>query len=80
MTALKVLSPFRWTGKTNLDITRDIGTGWLRSTRSLCLAVPSVIVPEMNYLINPAHRDFKLVAVKNAQPYQYDSRLFEVRT
>ena len=40
--------------------TQAIGDAWVRAGRSAVLAVPSVIISgEPNYLINPAHSDFK---------------------
>ena len=59
------------------DLTQTLGTEWLESKRSLCLAVPSVLVPEINYLINPLHKDFAKVQIRRIQPYRYDPRLFE---
>ncbi|MCC6144269.1 MAG: RES family NAD+ phosphorylase [Candidatus Hydrogenedentes bacterium] len=56
--------------------TRDIGTGWAKSGKSLVLAVPSVIVPaEMNYLINPRHPDAGKLRVGKAEPVEIDPRL-----
>lgn len=43
--------------------TRQLGDNWARSSLSAILAVPSVIIPdEMNYVLNPAHPDFKRIA------------------
>jgi RES domain-containing protein len=40
------------------------------------LAVPSAIIPsETNYLPNPAHADFKTIAIGKAQPFAFDARL-----
>ncbi|MCC5900949.1 MAG: RES domain-containing protein [Halomonas sp.] len=42
--------------------TAELGDIWLASQSSVALAVPSVVVPrEHNYLLNPAHPDFKQV-------------------
>jgi RES domain-containing protein len=41
------------------------------------LLVPSVLVPnENNYLINPAHPDYKRIVVRELEPLSYDSRMF----
>src|ERR1700685_2097429 len=41
--------PPEWT--TRLDVTRDLGTEWLRNKRGVLLQVPSAIVPEtVNFL------------------------------
>ena len=63
--------------KENLAITRAIGSQWLRSNRSLCLRVPSAVIPDFNYLINPQHADMSLVRIIAIAPFQYDPRLFE---
>ena len=41
------------------------------------LFVPSVLAPaERNCLINPAHADYKRIAMLPLEPLQYDSRMF----
>lgn len=63
-----------WQSK--LELTRDIGTLWLRENRSALLKVPSAIVPEtFNFLFNPLHRDAKRFRIANAFPYPFDVRL-----
>lgn len=55
-----------------------LGTEWVRSLRSSVLRVPSAVVPrEPNYLLNPAHRDLKRVAVVGAEPIAFDARLLD---
>jgi RES domain-containing protein len=64
--------------RTNENSTRAHGNEWLLSHRSVCLVVPSVIVPiASNILINPGHPDFELGWVQgNApQPAVMDRRL-----
>ena len=61
----------------NEPYTQSFGTEWLLSSRSLCLAVPSVLVPELNYLINPLHLDIDRIKIRAIVPYRYDKRLFE---
>jgi len=42
------------------------------------LLVPSALAPgEHNYLINPAHPDFKRIAVGELAPLTYDPRMFK---
>lgn len=36
----------------------EFGTMWLKSANTAVLSIPSVIVPERNYLLNPLHEDF----------------------
>jgi RES domain-containing protein len=48
----------------------------VRASRSAVLAVPSVIVPgEPNLLLNPAHADFKSIAIGKPEPFSFDPRL-----
>src|SRR3954451_13682029 len=39
--------------------TRRIGEMWMAEQRSAVLSVPSVILGERNYVLNPAHPDFQ---------------------
>jgi RES domain-containing protein len=44
--------------------TRRLGDDWARSLRSAILAVPNIIIPdETNYLLNPAHPDFRKITL-----------------
>lgn len=45
----------------------DRGTAWLSAARTAVLAVPSAVVPpETNYILNPAHPDFRRIIVSRA--------------
>src|ERR1700675_662286 len=53
-----------------------IGAEWARKQSTAVLAVPSVIVPaESNYLLNPAHPDFKRIKVGKPTSVETDLRL-----
>jgi RES domain-containing protein len=55
-----------------------IGDAWIDAAPSAILEVPSAVVEhEHDYLINPAHRDFDLVATGPAVPYRFDTRLLK---
>jgi RES domain-containing protein len=55
---------------------RELGDGWAREARSALLRVPSAVVPtEHNYLLNPAHRDFRRVLRSAPRPFGIDPRL-----
>jgi len=42
------------------------------------LAVPSAIIPrERNYLLNPAHRDFKAIRIGAPEPFGLDPRMWK---
>ncbi len=54
----------------------DLGTAWARAGRTAVLAVPSALVPrERNFLLNPAHPDFKKIRTQAPQAFALDSRL-----
>ncbi len=66
--------PANW--QENQDVTRDIGSNWLKSYVSALLRVPSAIVPHtVNYLFNPVHPDAPLFRIAEAQSYPFDHRL-----
>ena len=70
--------PFNWRAEPPPDGTKAIGTGWTRRGESLLLRVPSVIVPrETNYLLNPAHQDFRRLAIRPPQPFGFDERMWK---
>lgn len=53
-----------------------IGDEWIHSERSAVLSVPSVIVPhERNYLLNPAHDDFRRIQLSPPEPFRFDLRI-----
>ena len=53
-----------------------LGDNWVKSGASAILAVPSVIIPkEFNYLLNPAHPDFKKIVISQPEPFSFDPRL-----
>lgn len=55
-----------------------MGDEWLRSRRSLAIAVPSAIMPEEpNYLLNPAHPHMPAVKVSRLRDFNFDARLFK---
>jgi RES domain-containing protein len=62
--------------KTDLKYTQGIGEDFLNENQSLCLQVPSAIVPqENNLLLNPLHSDFKKVKIIATELLELDKRL-----
>jgi RES domain-containing protein len=58
------------------DLAR-FGDAFAERAKHCLLLVPSVLAPsEHNYLLNPAHSDFKKIVVRNTEPLNYDSRMF----
>ena len=55
---------------------KNIGDNWLRENSSLLLKVPSVVIhEEMNYFINPNHKDFNKVKLTETKLFRFDDRL-----
>jgi RES domain-containing protein len=72
---VKALPP-DWRSEPPPPSTKAIGDAWTRSARSAMLALPSVIISgEPNYLLNPAHPDFKKISVGKPEPFAFDPRL-----
>jgi RES domain-containing protein len=59
--------------------TRRIGDEWVEQQQTAVLAVPSVIVGELNYVLNPAHRDFGRISFAEPVPFSFDVRLISQR-
>lgn len=55
--------------------TRRIGDHWVEQGRTAILSVPSVIVGERNYVLNPAHPDFLRIVFGEPIPFDFDLRL-----
>ncbi|MGB8536411.1 MAG: RES family NAD+ phosphorylase [Acidobacteriaceae bacterium] len=59
-----------------LEVTRDLGTAWLKKKQSVLLQVPSAIVPEtVNFLFNPSHRQAAKFHIAEWFSYPFDLRL-----
>ena len=68
--------PDDWEDFENYFITQKHGDDWLMRMSSAVLRVPSAIIPEeFNYLINPAHSDFKRIRLKKTERFVFDSRI-----
>jgi len=53
-----------------------LGDQWIANQSSAILRVPSVVIEtDSNYLLNPAHRDFKHVTISPGQRFELDLRL-----
>lgn len=68
--------PEDWRAEPSARSLRDLGDAWVKASPAAVLAVPSVLIPEeLNYLLNPAHPDFKKVRVSKPKPFTFDPRL-----
>ena len=71
----KALPP-DWRSEPPPPSSKRLGDAWVREARSAVLALPSVIIPgERNFLLNPAHPDFKKIAIGKPQRFAFDPRL-----
>ncbi|MBO9572576.1 MAG: RES family NAD+ phosphorylase [Chitinophagaceae bacterium] len=60
-----------WQQYQSVNYTQEIGTKWIAGNSSAILRVPSAIIPEeFNYLINPAHIDFKHIRLVSTEPFE----------
>lgn len=68
--------PANWSEQPPPPSTKQIGDDWAKENRSAVLELPSVIIQsESNYLLNPAHRDFKKIVIGKPEPFSFDPRL-----
>lgn len=57
------------------EATKRIGDEWAAQRRSAILSVPSVVVGERNYVLNPAHQDFFRITFADPLAFRFDVRL-----
>lgn len=58
----------------------ELGARWVEQRGAAVLSVPSAVVPgERNYLINPAHPDFRRITVGRPEPFPLDARMWKSR-
>ncbi len=63
-----------------LEALQALGDAWVAKGRSAVLRVPSAVVPqESNYILNPAHADFKRIKIGTPLPIEFDPRLFAAK-
>ncbi|WP_266366043.1 RES family NAD+ phosphorylase [Tellurirhabdus rosea] len=70
--------PADWFDFQNYYTCQQRGDDWLRSVRTPVLQVPSAIIPgEFNFLLNPAHPEFRAVQLLRTEPFVFDPRIKE---
>ena len=68
--------PEGWNSFPSNPITRTIGDDFIKGNESLVLKVPSVVIlGDFNYLINPLHKDIKIITIVDIEPFSYDNRI-----
>ena len=66
--------PKNW--RLRYEVTRDLGTAWLRKKETVLLQIPSAIAPETaNYLFNPLHPGAEKFRIAARFSYPFDARL-----
>lgn len=73
--------PSGWRSSPVPAVIQRVGDQWLEKMISVVLAVPSAIIPqETNYILNPAHRDFRKIRIMKPDRFVFDSRLLPTKT
>lgn len=68
--------PKQWRQYPGPPALREMGDDWVRSGASAVLKVPSALIPaENNFLLNPAHADFKRLVIGEPAAFEFDARL-----
>lgn len=68
--------PTDWAGLPASRGARALGADWLRKADSVCLKLPSVVVPaEHTLLVNPLHPDFRKLEIGAPVRFLFDPRL-----
>jgi RES domain-containing protein len=72
--------PKNWSDAVAPLTLQDVGRVWLERLETAVLQVPSaVVVEEWNFLLNPAHPDFRRLRLSRPRPYSFDRRLARTR-
>ena len=70
--------PRNWRDTPAPEALADLAAAWTSRRPTAVLAVPSAVVPpEWNYLLNPAHPDFRRIRIADAEPFRLDPRLWK---
>jgi RES domain-containing protein len=65
-----------WADFDQMRISQRIGESWIKENKTAILRVPSSIIgEEVNYLLNPEHKDFKLIRLIKSDPFNFDKRI-----
>lgn len=68
--------PRGWRASAGSASAKRMGDEWARLASSLCLQIPSVLVPEeSNFLLNPAHPAFSEIQIGKPRSLVFDRRL-----
>jgi len=68
--------PAQWRAFPAPDTLKKLGDNFIKDGRYLALKLPSAIMPEeQNYLLNPAHKDFKKIKIVFSRKIVLDTRV-----
>lgn len=68
--------PTDWKDYDRVYLTQRIGEKWVNEKETALLQIPSSIVSEeVNYLLNPKHKDFREIKIIKREPFVFDSRI-----
>lgn len=71
--------PSTWRNYPAPEALQAIGDRFARELQACVLVVPSVLaVTDTNWILNPAHPDFRKIVQNAAKPFDYDARLGRV--
>ena len=64
-----------WLARPFQPVRQFIDDNFVKEGKCAVLEVPSVVVKgESNFILNPRHKDFKLIKIINAEPFPLDPR------
>ena len=73
--------PTNWRAHAAPPELAEMGDEFVRKGENCLLLVPSVFAPnEHNWLINPAHREFRRIVIQEPEPLAFDPRMFGKRS
>ena len=68
--------PAQWKAEPVGPASQAVGAKWLAESAAAVLKVPSAVIPkEFNFVLNPAHADFRKVRVGGPERFVLDGRL-----
>jgi RES domain-containing protein len=72
--------PADWRAYPAPPSTKLLGTRWAQRGESAVLSVPSALIPrERNYLLNPAHPQFRKIVAGKPERFAFDTRMWKGR-
>lgn len=68
--------PSDWKDFEQMPYTQILGNKWITEERTAVMKIPSsIIAQEHNYLLNPAHPEFKKIKITAVEPFVFDERI-----